>query len=742
MDPTLVGAGYSDAIGTRTKPGQTQVEYYNLQNPQQLAFGNPQELASFAGTLSGRSDITADNVFDVLKAGLTPRATALDQIKNDLNGFQQQTFDSQSPLNQRKSSSITDSINTEQSNYDTYRNEYTELTKKLQALAAPNYQDQYNQLRQTSGIAGIENDFANNQKTIRELPYVNRMNFGNAGVATEGQLAADTQQKGIPLEIQQGNLLDRLKLAQDFINNSLKFKEMDANASRQSLSDAVNIVAQTLDFSRTHLNDLLAQQKDQQERQQLSQQFAFENRISKPFYDIGGTVYRTSDRMPAHNQAEYRAMGGTGDFSDVQKLDISERFENQLATQKLALDREQLAYQQRATKYQLGNDAWGNPIVFNPRTGTFTGGDSTSGGSKPYYGLAPKIYDKAAAIVSQFDGEAIVKKYNIVADGKNYASTIDPKTKNAAEHQALIYGLAKALDPDSVVREGEYATIQKYSQSWIEAFGFNAQRIVDNQGLLSEDAIKKIQGVINQKYESVNGQYQNLYGEYSRRIDAATGVGGKGSEMLTDYSKAYTIQSDSTLNSLWGDGFTTSTPFDANKAFNSGGLGFNNGGSVPKNAQAFIGPIPSQYLKPNTKTLAAAQKLPQGTYVTLASNLIASYPPGSEGGQCGDFVGKIVRQKGMDYPYVGNSIAEKTRAVKNNGIPLSQAKIGSILITSENKKSGHVAYVIGINSKGWIVAESNFSNNNSERVSYGRVISFNSPKLIGALQPKPKPKIA
>src|SRR5207248_2726077 len=121
------------------------------------------------------------------------------------------------------------------------------------------------------------------------------------------QLGADTAQKDVPLYVQQQNLIDRLKLAQSFVDNSLKFKEMDQNASRQSLSDAINTVSETLNLSHTHLNDLIIQQKDQQERDQITQQFAFENRITAPFYDIGGTVYRTSDRMPAHNPQEYIA---------------------------------------------------------------------------------------------------------------------------------------------------------------------------------------------------------------------------------------------------------------------------------------------------------------------------------------------------------------------------------------------------------------------------------------------------
>lgn len=319
MADPQIGQGFNSDIAYRYKPGQIQAEFYSQKTGQ--TFGNSDQLASYVNQNYQGANATPDNVFGVLASGYTPRASALDSIKNDLNTFQQSTFDSGQPdSTKRVSSSITDSINAENTNYDTYFKEYNDLKTKLEALNAPNYQQTYNDLTAQQGIPQINTDLADNQKTIRELPYVNRQNFGNAGVATEGQLGADTQQKGIPLEIQQANLLDRLKLAQDFVNNSLKFKEMDTNASRQSLGDAINAVVQTINLSRSHLSDLTAQQQQQQQTQQLAQQFAFENRITAPFYDIGGTVFRTSDRAPAHTPEEYIAMGGKGDFSDVQKI--------------------------------------------------------------------------------------------------------------------------------------------------------------------------------------------------------------------------------------------------------------------------------------------------------------------------------------------------------------------------------------------------------------------------------------
>ncbi|MFP5260994.1 MAG: hypothetical protein ACLGJB_03710 [Blastocatellia bacterium] len=124
---------------------------------------------------------------------------------------------------------------------------------------------------------------------------------------------------------------------------------------------------------------------------------------------------------------------------------------------------------------------------------------------------------------------------------------------------------------------------------------------------------------------------------------------------------------------------------------------------------------------------------------TLASATMKIAPPGSQGGQCGVFVRNIASRLGLTYPKLGDYLSTKTAAVRKYGIPLNQARVGSILVTSENKENGHVAWIIGKNDKGFILAESNrYPKSKPEQVSYGRVIPFNSPSIIGAINPYPK----
>lgn len=114
--------------------------------------------------------------------------------------------------------------------------------------------------------------------------------------------------------------------------------------------------------------------------------------------------------------------------------------------------------------------------------------------------------------------------------------------------------------------------------------------------------------------------------------------------------------------------------------------------------------------------------------------LAKAYPPDSVGGQCGVWVRSVVEKTGLSYPRVGNSLAEKTVVAKRYGVPITQAKPGSVLLTNENKDTGHVAYIIGANKQGFVVAESNYGLN--EKVSYGRVIPFNSSKILGVINPQ------
>lgn len=142
------------------------------------------------------------------------------------------------------------------------------------------------------------------------------------------------------------------------------------------------------------------------------------------------------------------------------------------------------------------------------------------------------------SIVSAFDNEQVVKNYNVIAEGYQFAQNLVSKEKpTASDDQGLIYAFAKAMDPNSVVREGEYATVQKYAQSWAETFGFNAKRIFSNNVFLTKEARQNMLSTIQSRYQASEQNYTNIANEYKRRIQAA-GTGQVGGS-ITNYAGAY-----------------------------------------------------------------------------------------------------------------------------------------------------------------------------------------------------------
>lgn len=137
-------------------------------------------------------------------------------------------------------------------------------------------------------------------------------------------------------------------------------------------------------------------------------------------------------------------------------------------------------------------------------------------------------------ISQQFDNHPITKKYNILQDAHNFVTALDPKTSNPGDDQGLIYSFAKAMDPDSAVREGEYKTVQKYAQSWLASMGFNAERVLSGTEFLTPEARANLKKTIETKYGQLKNQHKNLAAEFGRKIDRHTG-GSDGADYLTNY---------------------------------------------------------------------------------------------------------------------------------------------------------------------------------------------------------------
>ena len=137
---------------------------------------------------------------------------------------------------------------------------------------------------------------------------------------------------------------------------------------------------------------------------------------------------------------------------------------------------------------------------------------------------------------NQFDGEQMVKNFQVIQEGNNYMTSIDPKNLTSSDNQSIIYAFAKVMDPNSVVRESEYETVQRYAQSLASTYGFNAQRILANEEFLTEEAVNNMVATVQDRYNTSAKSYENLRSEYARTINNLAGGVNIADSILQNYA--------------------------------------------------------------------------------------------------------------------------------------------------------------------------------------------------------------
>lgn len=198
------------------------------------------------------------------------------------------------------------------------------------------------------------------------------------------------------------------------------------------------------------------------------------------------------------------------------------------------------AEQKRLDDLNKPIEVGGNLVRKNPTTGEY---EVVYQSPTKIEGLSPaNIQASINQIVGAFDNEPIVRNYNVIGEGYQFAQSLADKTNpTSTDDQGLIYAFAKAMDPNSAVKEGEYISIQKYAQSMAQTGWANLERMVANQPFLTPEARANMVNTINSKFSSATQSYENLYNEYNRRIQEAKSgqIGGS----LTDYSSGFTTPS-------------------------------------------------------------------------------------------------------------------------------------------------------------------------------------------------------
>lgn len=150
--------------------------------------------------------------------------------------------------------------------------------------------------------------------------------------------------------------------------------------------------------------------------------------------------------------------------------------------------------------------------------------------------LDEKVIDNVRAEAGDFRQEPIVKDYNtIVNKAISVTGIIDSGVGGPAD-LALVFEFMKALDPTSVVRETEYDNAAKSGNIFAGSFAKFNGYFKEEGGFLPDSVKKAFKELIDVKLKSSQQQYDNLYKQYTNRINSLAGGKNVAPELLTDYS--------------------------------------------------------------------------------------------------------------------------------------------------------------------------------------------------------------
>jgi hypothetical protein len=136
-------------------------------------------------------------------------------------------------------------------------------------------------------------------------------------------------------------------------------------------------------------------------------------------------------------------------------------------------------------------------------------------------------------LVSQHDTNPITKRFVLANEAMQFVNAMPLKSENPADDIGIIYAFAKGMDLESVVREGEYKTIQDYAQALFQKAGIRLNRVFNNEGFLTTDARTKLKQTLQTKSNATAKMYRDFRKGQVGRIE--TILPGQGEVALGSY---------------------------------------------------------------------------------------------------------------------------------------------------------------------------------------------------------------
>ena len=372
--------------------------------------------------------------------------------------------------------------------------------------------DEYSKLLKTSGIEAIDMDLINMKNVIEGTEDDIRTEITKAGgIATDSQVIALSNARNKQLIKNYNTLLETRNSKERYLDTVMNLTQQDRQEAdrifetqmnfgfkiaeinqqmKQNAISTIDRVAQTLGWDGV----LQATQGNPQLIAQIERTYGL---------PTGGL------QIAAQRDSQLR-MQQQQDVLDKQQ---QQQFENQLVLDKFEEDKRQFGIDYALQQQKIAADRSSSGVLTNTQ-------------------MNATINQIAGA----FDNEQIVKDFNQATSQYQLMSSLGTQGKSPGDDIAFVYSFAKLMDPGSVVREGEYATIQKYAQSFLDAKTLEAIRLAKNVNFLSADAKQKLLTTAYAKMQVLNTQYQSLSNQYQKRIST---VQGGGFNTLPDYSQAF-----------------------------------------------------------------------------------------------------------------------------------------------------------------------------------------------------------
>lgn len=351
------------------------------------------------------------------------------------------------------------------------------------------FKQEYDSLLQAQGVPGLQTELMNMKNIMDGTEDDLRTEIEKAGgFATESQVAALSAARNKTLLKQANVIQQQLALKEDYVNQIMQFSKLDRKQVEEDVDRKLGLTGKLADIQdkiTTAAKDNYQKVVDKVGYKGLADAFAGDTRGMKMAEQALG-LPKGALMSPSFLEANVSKGSMSGSIQEYE--------------------------------YAKGQGYKGSFIDYQNEDANRKKSIVAAGVA----GLTPtQINSTVNSIAGSFDTEPLVKEYNTAKASLDTIKQIGAKTKSPTDDMAFIYAFAKIMDPNSVVREGEYKTVQDYGQALVQKAGLNLKRITDNSNFLTEDAKTKMLDTLTAKVGTLEKAYRNVASEYQRQIDDA-----------------------------------------------------------------------------------------------------------------------------------------------------------------------------------------------------------------------------